>query len=585
MAAMPARGVLERARRSVARDGEREHRVPQVVHAAKRQRGPSTPPSSSQPVPVGVDRPRARRARRRRRAPRRRCDRRASAPPRTDLRLRGRHDRERRRRRTHVALLAQHAREIAEPLEMLLADRRDDGDVGLDDARAAPRPRPAGSCPISTTATSASSGMREQRERHADVVVEVAARRVHARARVPSAAREQLLRARLAVRAGDGDRPCVPTRAAGSAPSRPSATRRVVRRRTPARRASRAALASLHDDGRGALRRRRRRGTSCASNRSPASATNRSPAATVRVSVLTRDERASAARRGAAATRARRRRGRASRTRGCSSALALRRVAASRAISVSVIGGHELANDLALVERIASWCRESDRSRGPCPRAPRHRPGAAMVERARDRVAPVLDALVRSRRCIPASMSSRIRSGSSVRGLSLVTIATSAPRSAMRAHLGPLAAVAVAAAAEDDDQPPRRERTHGGERALERVGRVRVVAQHRRALVHDARAGPGTCGSVDEPRGDRVAGHAERPRRRRGAERVRDVEVADQRQRDVRAASPPASSVQSLPRGVVAHVGARARRPPRRSAERARGAATTAARPTRGRRR
>ena len=55
---------------------------------------------------------------------------------------------------------------------------------------------------------------------------------------------------------------------------------------------------------------------------------------------------------------------------------------------------------------------------------------------------------------MPAAMSSRMRSGSSVRGLSLVSTTSSAPAAAMRAHLRPLAAVAVAAAAEDHDQAP-----------------------------------------------------------------------------------------------------------------------------------
>src|SRR6185369_5473116 len=52
-----------------------------------------------------------------------------------------------------------------------------------------------------------------------------------------------------------------------------------------------------------------------------------------------------------------------------------------------------------------------------------------------------------------------------------------------RAHLRTLAAVAITTAPEDHDQPALREGPNGREGALERVGRVRVVAKHRRPLV------------------------------------------------------------------------------------------------------
>ncbi len=50
------------------------------------------------------------------------------------------------------------------------------------------------------------------------------------------------------------------------------------------------------------------------------------------------------------------------------------------------------------------------------------------------------------------------------------------------AHLRPLAGVAVAAAAEDDDEPAAAMRAQRGKHGLERIGRMRVVDDHRRAV-------------------------------------------------------------------------------------------------------
>ena len=52
-------------------------------------------------------------------------------------------------------------------------------------------------------------------------------------------------------------------------------------------------------------------------------------------------------------------------------------------------------------------------------------------------------------------------------------------------HLGALPAIAVAAAAEDDDQPARGEGSHRIDRALESIGRMRVVAEHDGPAVDD----------------------------------------------------------------------------------------------------
>jgi hypothetical protein len=96
-----------------------------------------------------------------------------------------------------------------------------------------------------------------------------------------------------------------------------------------------------------------------------------------------------------------------------------------------------------------------------------------------------------------------------------------------RAHLRPLAAVAVAAAAERDDEPPLRERSHGHERALERVRRVRIIAKHRRSLVDTLQTARYLWKRGESPR-DLVVREPERPRRGRRAQCVRDVEVTNE---------------------------------------------------------
>ena len=85
--------------------------------------------------------------------------------------------------------------------------------------------------------------------------------------------------------------------------------------------------------------------------------------------------------------------------------------------------------------------------------------------------------------------------GSSVRGLSEVTMARSASRAAIAPMSGPLAAIPVAAAAEHDDQPApsrRHQRPHRRDRPRQRVGRVGVVdqAEHAARRWPRARAAP-----------------------------------------------------------------------------------------------
>ena len=134
----------------------------------------------------------------------------------------------------------------------------------------------------------------QQRQRHADVVVELPSVAKRAVAEPGAQDRRDHLRHRgLAVAAGDGDQRQVKLRAPGGgqllAAPRVSATCR------PGRPASaEAALGQRRHGARGACACARK---SCASKRSPRSATNRSPARSVRVSLCTRANRASRRRR------------------------------------------------------------------------------------------------------------------------------------------------------------------------------------------------------------------------------------------------------------------------------------------------
>ena len=103
-------------------------------------------------------------------------------------------------------------------------------------------------------------------------------------------------------------------------------------------------------------------------------------------------------------------------------------------------------------------------------------------------------------------MSSRMRSGSSVRGLSLVTMATSARSAAMRPISGRLPRSRSPPQPNTTINRPVREGSHRVDRALERIGGVRVVAQHGRPRVDDlqpARAPAASCRAA--PRSSRGA--------------------------------------------------------------------------------
>ena len=105
--------------------------------------------------------------------------------------------------------------------------------------------------------------------------------------------------------------------------------------------------------------------------------------------------------------------------------------------------------------------------------------------------------------------------GSSLRGLSSVTIAVGEPRGD-RAHHGALADVAVAAGAEDDDQPAlgvRAERVDGG---LDRVGRVGVIDIDRRAGAGDYRPFEAAADRLHPARDGRGRARARRPWRSPG---------------------------------------------------------------------
>ncbi len=127
-----------------------------------------------------------------------------------------------------------------------------------------------------------------------------------------------------------------------------------------------------------------------------------------------------------------------------------------------------------------------------------------------------------------------IASGSSERGLSEVTIGEVGELGADRAHQRPLRPVAVAAAAEDAEQPALGEPARGAEHVLERIGGVGVVDEDREglALVHGLEP-PGNARGAGERRGRFLEADPERGRRRDRGERVGDVEMPGQRQRDL----------------------------------------------------
>ena len=100
-------------------------------------------------------------------------------------------------------------------------------------------------------------------------------------------------------------------------------------------------------------------------------------------------------------------------------------------------------------------------------------------------------------------------------------------------HERTLALVAVAAASEDHDQLSAGEGARRLQGTLERIRRVRVVAEHRRVRRDMISSLPATCGTV--PRRSRYYRRrlSERDCGCSGGQRVLDVDVADQGQRDI----------------------------------------------------
>ena len=174
--------------------------------------------------------------------------------------------------------------------------------------------------------------------------------------------------------------------------------------------------------------------------------------------------------------------------------------------------------------------RRSGRFHGLCRRRRGRRRCAAPGPR---RGSPRRGRRSRARPAPPARISARIAAGSSLRGLSSVTITMSAFSTAIRAHDRPLALVAVAAAAEDADEAARGEGAQRVEDMRERVGLVGVVDERDGAVDLADRLEP--AGHALQPREGRRGPRRRRPRldredEPRGEERVLDLEGADQRQ-------------------------------------------------------
>ena len=339
------RGRVGERDAELARDGEREHRIAQVVHAAKRHVHVDAV-DVSQPRPSGstlhasarrspASRPAAHDARRARlRA--------ASTISGCDAGTIGDGHAVARRE-----LLAQHALEIAQSFEMLLGDRRHDRDVRLDDraqrgdlARLIRSHLDHGDVGARRACASSVSGTPTRLLRLPVVAC------------TSSAAAERGRSSSFVLVL-----PFVPT-----TPTTGLSQRAPPVRRQRAERDER--VAHLDTRGRRALRARRRATRrapaapfataslrkSCASNRSPTSATNRSPGSIVRVSVQTRPNAVRAARQvhRRQRRRARRRRDPSVQNVGCSAH------SSDGVVLIVPPSAHaarrELADDLLLVE-------------------------------------------------------------------------------------------------------------------------------------------------------------------------------------------------------------------------------------------
>ena len=137
----------------------------------------------------------------------------------------------------------------------------------------------------------------------------------------------------------------------------------------------------------------------------------------------------------------------------------------------------QLRHDRSLVERPLLAARSPDRSRAPSRRAAPCRP--AVPSRARrDRRAPVGEAQVGCAGGSPATMSSMIASGFSVRGLSEVTTVRSASAPASAAMIGRLPRSRSPPQPKSTIRRPGVSGRSALQRPLQRVGGVGVVAQH-----------------------------------------------------------------------------------------------------------
>ena len=185
-----------------------------------------------------------------------------------------------------------------------------------------------------------------------------------------------------------------------------------------------------------------------------------------------------------------------------------------------------------------SWPLPATASTSPGPR-----PDSAVGD------APRAVADLARRRGRPARTAARIAAGSSLRGLSSVTMAHVGEARGRRAHQRALAAVAVAAGAEHHVQPARGMRAQRGQQPLQRVRRVGVVHIDRGAVrqprrqLHAGRARRAGCGS-DPARRRSPSAIGERG----GHQGIVGLEAARQRQATSRRV-PPAAMVSICPSG------------------------------------
>ena len=217
---------------------------------------------------------------------------------------------------------------------------------------------------------------------------------------------------------------------------------------------------------------------SCPSNRSPRMATNRSPGCTDRVSIDHRSTRWSPARREttrppvAAAISAARQRNRLATGPRHPRAAAPARQRGARDLDV-VERQRPVADDLVLLVPLAGDEHRSPRLASVIARSIASR-RSTIASDGVPRVCP-FGAIRSAGMTIPRWISSMIRSGSSLRGLSEVTIDQVAEARGDGAHQRALRAIAIAAAAEHGDDAAGRERPRGLEQVLQRVVGMRVV--------------------------------------------------------------------------------------------------------------